>query len=71
MALLEQLRPNLSALPYEKGLQLFTEYWYSREKDLQEVIVVKLKNTKKKVKKDKEITMSLKNVEILRKLGLI
>ena len=71
---LEQLRPNLCELPEDQAFQLFLAYCAKRAEDVATLLVTPMKvNAKKKAlkKKSDEVTVSQKDLEILKKLGLI
>lgn len=76
---LEQLRPNLLDLPVNQAYELFLTYYTKRSQDIKEVLATprETKSQEKKrlsspVKKKKtEITVSQKDLAILKQLGLI
>ncbi len=75
--LLEELRPNLCELPREEAIILFTEYYHKRAEEIQAVLYevpkTKKKSGKKKAskKKGKQVSVSLAQLETLKKLGLL
>lgn len=76
---LEQLRPNLLELPVNQAYELFLEYYERRSREIREVLATP-KETKSQEnkrlaspgkKKKTEITVSQKDLAILKQLGLI
>jgi hypothetical protein len=70
---LEQLRPNLCELPAYQAFALFLDYCEKRAEDIATVVVTPKKpgNLKTTRKKKDEVTVSQKDLELLKKMGLI
>lgn len=76
---LEQLRPNLLEIPINQAYELFLAYYTKRSQEIKEVLATprETKSQEKKrlaspgKKKKTEITVSQKDLAILKQLGLI